>query len=225
MNKYDNLKREDTISWAFRHVTGKDTHPVALIEESGAFQFEILKSNGLTHESRVLEIGCGCLNLGHRVIDFVLDNNYTGIEPHTVFVEAGKNFFKIVKPYKHLSVTNFDANDGKFDIIYSHSILSHASKYQLPEYFSACNRQLKTNGIALASLYMSHIVNGIEISYEDSNDEEWRYPDKTFFSLSTVINVANSFGLSVITRPDIRKGFMAATEGEHEHNWIELRLK
>lgn len=203
----------EPIARALRHVNGGR---VGMWPNAGNYQFNILKSAGMLPSHRVLEIGCGCLNAGHRIIEYLDPGNYTGIEPEAWLVEAGSASFRVAKPFRHVEALDFDARHGTFDFIYSHSVLSHASRAQMAQYIAACVRQLRDGGKALASL---RLCRG---RFTETNADSWRYPDVTYFEWSTVEEIAQSLGVPVRNRPDIRDGFMAATNGDHEHDWIEL---
>lgn len=191
-------------------------------EEAGGFQFELLRKNGLIPTARILEIGAGCLITGHKVIDFLNEGNYVAIEPNSWLIAAGREFFGVKKPFTHLTATNFDAGSGQFDIIYSHSILSHAGSRQLPQYLSAVKSQLRHGGVALASIRFNISPTGWQHHPGDSEDEGWDYPRISWFTRETVQRVAAECGVRVNERSDIREAFTAATNGEHHHDWLEI---
>lgn len=200
------------IAQAVSFVTGKNS--AALPPDylaAGACQFTILKEAGLKPESTLLEIGCGCLLAGHLLIEYLNENNYTGVEPTKWVAEAGLAHFKITKKFTLLHNDDFSAV-GTFDFIHSHSVLSHACEAQLAQYFRAVKKQLNPSGIALASLRIG----------TDSGISEWLYPDPSFFSTATLQKHADQIGLVLTYRPDIQLAMMAGTCNEHHHDWIQL---
>jgi hypothetical protein len=81
---------------------------------------------------------------------------------------------------------------------------------------AACKKQLKPEGKAFASY---------RIGATDTNSDCWLYPGNTYFTPQTIELVAEKQGLQAIHRPDIRAALVKATEGEHHHDWVELRHK
>jgi hypothetical protein len=53
-------------------------------EVSGQIQFELLKRERLARNSRLLEIGCGCLNAGIPLIQYLEAGKYFGNRTETV---------------------------------------------------------------------------------------------------------------------------------------------
>jgi hypothetical protein len=51
-------------------------------EVSGQLQVELLKREGCVPTSKVLEVGCGCLNTGIQLIRYLEKGNYVGIDPN-----------------------------------------------------------------------------------------------------------------------------------------------
>ena len=98
----------------------------------------VLLSKGLTPNSKVLDIGCGCLRGGYWCIHFLEEGCYFGIEPNISMLVAGKN--TILEPHLiELKKPVFDNNDlfdftvfnEVFDYFIARSIWTHASKLQI----------------------------------------------------------------------------------------------
>lgn len=60
-----------------------------LWDEIGALQLAFLRANGLTPQSRLLDIGCGSLRLGVRAVDFLDTGNYWGTDINESLLTAG----------------------------------------------------------------------------------------------------------------------------------------
>lgn len=112
--------------------------PAKLFSTAGRKQLITLLSQGLTPDSRVLDIGCGCLRGGYWLIHFLGDGNYFGIEPNNEMLKAGIQI--LLEPgLTNLKNPTYDNNDTfdfsvfgkKFDFFVARSIWTHASKQQI----------------------------------------------------------------------------------------------
>ena len=63
--------------------------PTATFEKAGRMQFIALLSQGLCPESKVFDIGCGCLRTAYWLVRFLEADCYCGIEPASHRVECG----------------------------------------------------------------------------------------------------------------------------------------
>ena len=170
---------------------------------SGLGQFTLLLKEGMKHESSVLEIGSGCFAAGKFVADYA--DGYLGIEPNEAVAGA------VGYPVEHVS--DFRSTAGvKFDYILSHSILSHASDSQLPQFMQAVKDQLEPGGVCLASFRMGT---------QDEHHEEWVYPDPRFFSLAQIGAAAEGLNWEVVE--DYRK-IMTLLQEEQYHDWLRITL-
>jgi SAM-dependent methyltransferase len=61
-----------------------------LWDEMGDLQFKFLLNNGLQPENVFLDIACGSLRLGCRIIPFLGSGNYLGIDIKEDLIEHGK---------------------------------------------------------------------------------------------------------------------------------------
>src|SRR6476646_9038124 len=103
-------------------------------EVSGQLQFELLKREGCEPTSKVLEVGCGCLNAGIPLMRYLRPGHYVGIDPNDWLREAAMERRQIRRLVENqrptfLSRSDFDASElgQTFDYVLSHSILSHCA--------------------------------------------------------------------------------------------------
>jgi hypothetical protein len=66
--------------------------PVETFEQAGREQLIALLGAGLCPESRVVEIGCGCLRIAYWLVRFLEPGGYCGIEPARARVEYGLRY-------------------------------------------------------------------------------------------------------------------------------------
>jgi SAM-dependent methyltransferase len=157
----------------------------------GKLQLDLLKMNGCTSESRVLEIGCGCLVAGRPIMEFLLPDRYVGIEPNSWLLEAVKqglpDTIDLMAEKRPIFLSNddFDASQAlkQFDFVIAHSILSHAAHWQFPQFLKGIKKVLAPSGVVIASL---RFFNEKHELMGDSNNEQWVYPDVSYFSWDTI---------------------------------------
>jgi hypothetical protein len=117
----------------------------------------LLLKEGLYPESKVLDIGCGCLRVGYWLIHFLNPRCYFGMEPNRRMLEAGIE--KILEPgLIDLKRPRFDCNADfdfsvfgeRFDFFVARSIWTHASKTQIKARRIRASRQ--------AEGHLSHLI-------------------------------------------------------------------
>ena len=159
-------------------------------------------------------------------MQYLMPGRYVGIEPNTWLIDAVKeglpdtvDLIEEKRPL-FLDVMDFDASStGRtFDFVISHSILSHAACWQYPLFLAAVKKVLAPRGVVLASIRLHTNDNRIA---GDSRDQEWVYPDVSFFSWETVRDLAIEHGLLPEWRPDYRELFIERAPSNH-HDWLRL---
>lgn len=132
--------------------------PLQLFETAGRMQLQILLKEGLYPDSKVLDIGCGCLRGGYWLIHFLDPGCYFGIEPDRRMLEAGMQ--SILEPgLMDLKRPRFDDNPDfdfsvfgqRFDFFMARSIWTHASKNQIRTMLDGFIRHSKPGGAFLTS--------------------------------------------------------------------------
>ncbi len=58
-------------------------------DEIGQLQLDFLKQQGLSPEHRFLDIGCGCLRAGVKIIPYLDPNNYYGVDAEKALLDVG----------------------------------------------------------------------------------------------------------------------------------------
>ncbi len=115
-----------------------------VFEAMGRLQLIALLRIGLYPESRVLDLGRGCLRGGYWLIHFLRPERYFDIEPNLEMLEVGKR--EILGPEalaekrpRFLSNDQFDPSDFgvRFDFFLARSIWTHASREQIEQTLDA----------------------------------------------------------------------------------------
>jgi hypothetical protein len=132
--------------------------PVATFELAGRTQMIDLLREGLNPESKVLDIGCGCLRIAYWLIRFLDAGCYHGIEPARHRVDYGMRYL-FTSEELSLKRPRFDFNAGfdssvfgtHFDFFLARSIWTHASKGQIQATLDSFLRDSTPTGVFLAS--------------------------------------------------------------------------
>jgi len=112
--------------------------PVRFFGTAGRKTLDALRAEGLTPSSKVLDVGCGCLRIGHRLIEHLEPGGYCGIEPDARMLEAGirhlldEDVVETRAPrFDHDPDFDFTVFGERFDFLLARSIWTHASKDQI----------------------------------------------------------------------------------------------
>ena len=132
--------------------------PIDKFEHGGREQLIFMLMNGLTPDSKVLDIGCGVLRAGYWLIHFLDAGCYFGIEPSAERLAIGLN--TILEPHvQETKRPRFDANANfdtsvfheKFDYYLAYSVWTHAPKQQIVVMLDNFLRDAKDDGIFLTT--------------------------------------------------------------------------
>jgi hypothetical protein len=133
--------------------------PVETFAEAGRRQLMALIEEGLRPESRVLDIGCGCLRAAYWLIHFLDPGCYHGIEPARRRVEHGLRYLFTEEEVRRQR-PRFDDNPlfdssvfggAPFEFFLAGSIWTHASKRQIAAMLDSFLRGSTSAGVFLTS--------------------------------------------------------------------------
>jgi SAM-dependent methyltransferase len=105
-----------------------------LWDQVGDLQLKFLRDHGLRPHHSLLDVGCGSLRAGVKLVPYLDPGNYYGIDLNEVLIEAGyereiiPNKLDHRLPRTNLSVTDsFDAAafGRKFDFVIAQSVFTH----------------------------------------------------------------------------------------------------
>jgi SAM-dependent methyltransferase len=225
-------------------------------ETSGRAQFEMLYRNiGLRPHHRVLEFGCGTLNLARFLLEFLLPGNFVCVEPNEWLVEStlstgnhsAELLMLLLKQRGSIHFRDdFRLDDGQggepfssrgFDVIFGHSVLSHAGERQMKQYFGSVSELLAEGGVAVASMCLCSPCNEVPRVFEEgggvggtaataaacrySEDKEWIYPYVSWWRPSRVNSLAEVHGLEVQRRGDLREAVVGKSPADG-HDWVTV---
>lgn len=195
---------------------------IAYVGDPGSFGrrgqliLDFLIEEGMTPNSHVLEIGCGCLEESVQLIRHLAPGHYAGIEPSGWLVNAGLEMFPDLESRapKFFWNTDFDAAAAgvKFDFVICHSVMSHMAHWQLPLALTNVRSVVNEGAKWLASYRRSE---------ENSYSREWQYPGVSTFRLDTIRAYAYHAGWHALARDDLRQRLSAECPADL-HDWIRL---
>jgi SAM-dependent methyltransferase len=134
--------------------------PVHDFERVGRMCFDVLLREGLSPESRVLDIGCGALRLGYWLMRFLDPGGYHGIEPNREMLQLGLD--EIVEPdvldrarprFAHNDDFDFSSFGERFDFVVARSIWTHTSKAQISAMLASFAANSSARGVFLTSYH------------------------------------------------------------------------
>ena len=132
--------------------------PTPTFERAGREQMIALLQAGPRPESRVLEIGCGCLRIAYWLVRFLEPGCYCGIEPARTRVDFGLEYLfpadEIARKQPQFRYNaDFDTSvfAMRFDYFIARSIWTHASKAQIETTLDGFVRDTTDSGVFLAS--------------------------------------------------------------------------
>jgi hypothetical protein len=196
--------------------------PLDTFEQAGREQLISLLDEGISPESKIIEIGCGCLRIAYWLVRFLDPGCYYGIEPARLRVEYGLQYLFNADEVK-LKQPRFDFNPcfdtsvfgARFDFFLARSIWTHASKVQIATTLDSFVRDSNDTSVFLASYLPARIP---EEDYRGSGwvgtSHESNTPGVIRHSLEWIFTQCKERGLRV--------DLLAGTDCDSQ-NWLRLR--
>lgn len=203
---------------------------VSTTPEEGRAQLAVLLRLGCKPHHRVLEIGCGALIAGFPVMQYLNAGNYVGVDPNERLFRSSMKLpdvheVTVNKQPRFFARADFRTGTGeKFDFIFSHSILSHASNDQLTDFFAAAAEQLAEGGVLAASIRFAegNAFGSPGSAQHGAAFTEWQYPGVSWFTREEVIARARQASLPLFDAPELTRTIMAGNP-KAIHDWICTR--
>lgn len=177
---------------------------------------DFLIEEGMTPNSNVLEIGCGCLEESVHLVRHLAPGHYAGIEPSGWLVNAGMEMFPDLQSRapRFSWRTDFDAGEFglQFDFVVCHSVMSHMAHWQLPLALANVRAVVGEGAKWLASYRRGE---------ENSYAKEWVYPGVSTFRLDTIRAYAYHAGWHALGRDDLKQRLSAECPADL-HDWVRL---
>jgi SAM-dependent methyltransferase len=201
--------------------------------EEGIAELAVLITHGCRPEHQVLEIGCGALNAGYPVIQYLNAGNYRGVDPNRWLIEDSLKNPRVQEAVAAKGA-GFDYNADfrgdlfgmKFDYVLSHSVLSHAAHWQWEPFLQNLDKCVRPGSLILASLHFTEGNEFGDAGYAgtEMDFKEWVYPGITYFRKETIFNLTKDLGYEARTDL-VAPMLITSTNPSSNHSWIVLRKK
>jgi hypothetical protein len=119
----------------------KHVCPPGAWEVGVGFLVDTLRRQGMTPESHVLDVGCGCLRIGKPLIEFLNPGGYAGVEPCVPILHAGVEHelgHRLVVEknpvFLYTPVFDFSPLRGPFSHVLASDLFIHCSPAQLSSF-------------------------------------------------------------------------------------------
>lgn len=176
---------------------------------------DFLIEEGMTPDSRVLDVGCGALSQGAPIMRYLKDGLYTGLDPTQWLIRSALDYdiSLLGKRPEFLFTSDFDASGPHpYTVVVAHSVLSHVAYWQLSQALMQVRRVTEMGGFWLASLRLDQFT---------SFHQEWQYPNHSTFRWEDVATVAYQAGWSMEVRHDLKQRLERVAPND-VHDWIKL---
>jgi hypothetical protein len=114
-----------------------------------SWQFDILKQQGLEPQHDFLDIGCGIMRLGMRLIPYLDDDRYCGVDPLPAYIKLAHVYMREVVETTRKYRLSCDADFGfgvferKFDFAMAQSVFTHMTFAQIERCLTALKPVMK----------------------------------------------------------------------------------
>jgi SAM-dependent methyltransferase len=177
----------------------------------GRLQFQYLKQHGLRPQHYVLEIGCGNLRAGWRIIRYLRPGHYYGVDISPDVILAAQETIAaqgLAAKVPHVTVAR-DMRyaflpDNYFDVVHAHSVFSHCPLEVIEECLSHIGRVMKADAFFDFTFYRS------------DNKDYGRLREEFRYRIETLTAAAERHGF--------RAQFMEDWEGRHVQSKMRLTL-
>ena len=131
-----------------------------LWDEAGERHLAFLREQGLAPSQRVLDVGCGCLRTGVRLLRYLEPGRYVGVDRDAAIVEAGRTIeapMAGVDPgggqYVIGDASDLSGVEGRFDAIWVNGLLQDLSHEQAVLMLASAVRHLAPGGRVFAAYF------------------------------------------------------------------------
>jgi cyclopropane fatty-acyl-phospholipid synthase-like methyltransferase len=174
---------------------------------------DILTQAGLTKKMTLLDVGAGVLGPGYLIMDYLWKNKYSAIEPNGWLIDTAEKFNENKGKERGMKVYNIDdfkltKTLKKYDYVFSHSIIPHATRAQIVTMFEEAYASLKEDGTMVMSFYDNFST--------DADPEAWVYPSGVQYTAAFINRLAWEAGFKQVDT-------FLDREHPSNHSWVIAR--
>ncbi|MDG1286241.1 MAG: class I SAM-dependent methyltransferase [Rickettsiales bacterium] len=133
-----------------------------LWDEMGQLQLDFLKSEGLTPEHKVLDIGCGALRFGHLAVDYLDAGNYYGQDLAQELIQAGyeqelSDELRLKLPQSNLAANaefDFSHLNAPMDCAIAQSVFTHLPLNHIRQCLIQLESHMVAGGVFYATFFL-----------------------------------------------------------------------
>lgn len=157
----------------------------------GQMQFDHLVAHGLEPSHDVLEIGCGNLRAGWRLIAYLEHGRYVGIDiSPDILLAANRTIEERSLQDREPQLRLVDdlrfgwCPDRRFDLVHAHSVFSHTPWEVIAECFAHVGRILRPGGV-------------LDLSFNQTSGQEHQVlREDYYYRADSLIGLAERYGFS-----------------------------
>ncbi len=195
---YREVMRHDAAEGADRAVGSRNRERWLAV---GQMQFDHLVAHGLTPQHDVLEIGCGNLRAGWRLIEYLEPRRYVGIDiSPDILLAADRTVEERGLQDREPQLRLVDdlrfgwCPPDRFDLVHAHSVFSHTPMEVIEECFANVGRILRPGGV-------------LDLSFNETRGEEHHVlREDHYYRVETLVAAAEAQGFRTRHIPDWAPG-------------------
>lgn len=195
INKYvdEDLLRRDIARVGARALIGGHWDSI------GQLQSDYLRQRGMLPQHTLLDLGCGCLRAGVKIVPWLNAGNYYGIDVSSALLDEGRK--ELIQlglsdrvPIDNLRVTgDFDIEGfPRFDFGIAQSVFTHLPLEYLPVCLKRLGPNFRGGGLFLATFFIGppHTSNFVQEGGKPTHSDR----DPFHFEIADIMEAARSVG-------------------------------
>jgi SAM-dependent methyltransferase len=195
---YREIMRSEVIEKSPHDAVGSRSHEHWL--KNGKRQFDYLRAHGLRPGDRFLDIGCGNLRAGWRIIEYLEPERYHGLDISPDILLAAADTlaeYRLQPKFPHLALVSDLAfamlPDAQFDVVHAHSVFTHTPIDVVEECFANVGRILHPDGF-------------FDLTFDRTERADHQVLREDFYyRTETLVELAGGYGLTATLMADWEK--------------------
>lgn len=151
------------------------------------WQFDILQQHGLQPQHEFLDIGCGFMRLGMKLVPYLDNERYCGVDPIRGYLDLADRYMQEVvqcdRQYELMATDDcaFHRFGRKFDFAMAHSVFTHMAFHQIEHCLMQLKDVMKSGGQFLFTVCLGDEREDDFIYVDDTPMTHSRHGDLSFY--------------------------------------------